>query len=453
MNENEDFTPSLVAGLLRYWKRVALVIALFGFLGGLYAWTSWKPQAVMTVNVQVANSAAIANANDADRVTSEVANLISSPEVIDAAEASSGVTIDEVTTSWSAGESTVGVTIEASTPESSQDAADALLASFEQVRADQVTAQVQPQIAQLEARVAALDEALTTNLQALNGAPQGSAAETRLQNERQTLNADRTQTQNLLDAAKLVAVTPTSTVSISSGPDAGPGHLSPLLRFVPSGMIVGLLISMAVVAVVERRRPWVTAPADAARVLHAPLLGIGPRGNQGPTGAHGRDQVAPVVAMSTLRVIGNATTGIVLLIPRGVADIADGAIVLAREMTPVLERAGAKVAVLAVAASGRAFLMRPEGVEEEITGLWSEFSGREEFEATLRQVGVDADLVVLVPVVDIEHEVLLDLILLSDVSVVVSRTGSILEPLVTLRRDFDAIGREPHGVVTDLSNA
>ena len=95
--------------------------------------------------------------------------------------------------------------------------------------------------------------------------------------------------------------------------------------------------------------------------------------------------------------------------------------------------------------------MRPEGTEEEIAGLWSEFSGREEFEATLRQVGVDADLVVLVPVVDVEHDVLLDLMLLADVSVVAVRTGEVIEPLVTLRRDFDALGREPHGVVADLA--
>jgi len=111
------------------------------------------------------------------------------------------------------------------------------------------------------------------------------------------------------------------------------------------------------------------------------------------------------------------------------------------------------VAVLAIAASGRSFLMRPEGVEEEITGLWSEFSGRDEFEASLRQMGVDADLVVLVPVVDVEHDVLLDLMLLADVSVVVTRSGSVLAPLVTLRRDFDAIGREPHGVIADLASA
>jgi hypothetical protein len=155
--------------------------------------------------------------------------------------------------------------------------------------------------------------------------------------------------------------------------------------------------------------------------------------------------------MSTLRAVGNAPTGIVLLIPRGAVEVGDGSIVLARAMTPVLERAGAKVAVLAVAASGRAFLLRPEGTEEEIDGLWSEFSGRDEFEATLRQVGVDADLLVLVPVVDVEHDVLLDLMLLADVSVVAVRTGELIEPLVTLRRDFDALGREPHGVVADLA--
>ena len=110
--------------------------------------------------------------------------------------------------------------------------------------------------------------------------------------------------------------------------------------------MVGLLLSMAVVAVVERRRPWITVPTEAARLLQAPLLGVGPREAKSATGAHGRDQVAPVVAMSTLRAVGNSPTGIVLLIPRGAVEVGDGSIVLARDMTPVLERAGAKVAVL-----------------------------------------------------------------------------------------------------------
>lgn len=451
MNDNEDYTPSLLAGLLRYRIQVAVVVVVFGLIGALFAWSTWKPEAVMKVNVQVTSGSAAVNGNDADRITSEVANLMSSPQVLDATVTASGVTVDEILTSWTQGESTVGVRIESSSPESAETAAGSLLASFEKVRSDQIAAQVAPQIEQLNSTIARLDAELAVNLAAMGAATDPSATLTRLQAERQSLGTERSTAASALAAAQLAAVTPPATVTIASGPDAGAGRVSLLIRYVPAAMVAGLLLSMVVVAVVERRRPWVTAPTDAARLLQAPLLGVGPRGSQRATGAHGRDQVYPVVAMSTLRAVGNAPTGIVLLIPRGAAEVGDGSIRLARDMTPVLERAGAKVAVLAVAASGRAFLLRPEGVEEELANLWSEFTGREEFEATLRQSGVDADLIVLVPVVDVEHDVLLDLILLADVSVVSVRTGELLEPLVTLRRDFDALGREPHGVVADLA--
>ncbi len=260
-------------------------------------------------------------------------------------------------------------------------------------------------------------------------------------NRRNQLEADRDQ----------VAVTAsgTTTVAVADGPNPGPGRSSLLIRYVPAGIVLGLLVSMAVVAILARRRPWLAEPSTASHILRAPLLGVGP--GAAAVMDKGSSEVAPVAAMSILRAVGDTPIGIALLIPSGGTSVGDGVAVLARDMRPVLERAGAKVAVLGVAAYGVAFALAADGTEEEIDGLWSEFSGRAEFEAKLREFGIDADLVVLVPVVDIEHEVLLDLMLLADVTLVAAGTGGPIDPLIALRRDFDALGRDPQGVVSDLA--
>jgi hypothetical protein len=448
VNQTEDYTPSLLAGLVRYKRRVAVAVVLFGLLGALYAWSSWKPQAAMTVVVQVSNSTAAGN--NPDRTTSEVAAKLSSPEVIANTEDLSGVTVDTISTSWAQGQSTVGVLVAAASPEDASAAADKLIEAYDKAVSDDAQATLDAKSSTINASLGQVQSDLDENAAQLGAVTAGTTQAQILQNQRDTLVSQRTDLQNQLSQASLEAATPSATVALASGPDKGPSRLSLLMRYVPAALVAGLLICMAVVAVVERRRPWLADPEMGSRLMQAPLLGVGP-GPRGVSTRHGTDAVAPVVAMSVLRAVGNAPTGIALLVSRGGPEVGDGAAVLARDMTPVLERAGAKVAVLAVAASGRTFLLAPDGVEEEIEGLWSEFSGREEFEGTLRGFGIDADLVVLVPVVDIEHEVLLDLVLLADVTVVATRTGTLLEPLFALRRDFDAIGREPHGVVADLA--
>jgi hypothetical protein len=59
-------------------------------------------------------------------------------------------------------------------------------------------------------------------------------------------------------------------------------------------------------------------------------------------------------------------------------------------------------------------------------------------------------VVLVVPARDIDHELLLDLLMLADVAVIAAATGDDLDLLMSLRRDFDALGREPTGVLVDL---
>ncbi len=435
MNPEEEYIPSLLAGMTRYRRQVAVAVLACALLGVVYAWTSWSPQADMTVVVKVSSGLNSSNNVDADRATSEVAAQFSSPDVIAAAEDASGVTIDAVSATAAQGDSKVVVSVTSGSAEDANTAAEALLPAYEQVRLAATASQLQQQQSSLEA-------SLTTVQDQLQDATLGAA-------ERDILITREGQLQSDLDQLRVAAATPNAEVAIASGPDKGPGRLSLMLRYVPAGIVVGLLISMAVVAAVARRRPWLAEPSTAARMLRAPLLGVGP----GPdaTSDKGSAEVAPVAAMSILRAVGDTPVGIALLIPTGGPQVGDGVAVLARDMRAVLERAGAKVAVLGVAAYGVAFALAADGTEEEIDGLWSEFSGRAEFETKLQEFGIDADLVVLVPVVDIEHEVLLDLVLLADVTLVAAGTGGSIEPLIGLRRDFDALGRDPQGVLVDLS--
>ena len=368
--------------------------------------------------------------------------------VLEDAANRSSANIEKIESYWTQGESTVKVVITASSAQGAEDAANALLDAYGSVDEGQRDERSATLTTELDGEIASINTALATNLDDLNVA--ATPAETaRLQSERQSLLDRRTDLQQQRVAARLAANTPTAAVTVAAGPEAGQSRISLLVRYVPAGMVLGLVGSMIAVAWVARRRPWITSPEIAGRVMGAPVLAVGDA-NRSQDGEEGRDEVAPVLAMLTLRSTAEAASGIALLVPCGPREVDRGAFSVAQDMRSVLERAGAKVAVLHVAPSGRTALVGPLGAEEHFDGLWTEFSGRDHFEATLGQMGVDADLLVLVPDSGVEHEVLLDLMLLADVAVVATRTGSALDPLLALRRDFDAIGQEPRGVVTDL---
>ena len=447
MNQREDFTPSLIAGLVRYRARVGLVVLGFAFLGMLFAWTSWKPQATMTVVVQVSTANTTTNNIDPDRTTNEVSAALSSPDVLAATETASGVTIDKIATSWSQGESTIGVVVTASSPEDAKAAAVALLPAYTEVRQAQTTAELQGKLAEINTALDGVNQAII-DLDARTGV--SAAAIAQAQGERDTLVAQRAALEAERRQTQVAAATPAANVVIASGPDAGPGRVSLMIRYVPVAILAGLLACMAVIAVVERRRPWLADPETAVRLLRTPLLGVGSASDDLGSAA-ASETVVPVVAMSILRAIGDTPMGVALIIPCGGREAVDASEALAHDLTPLLERAGANVAVVAVAASGRAVHRSIDGQDEEIGGLWSVFSGREKFESKLQSSGIDSDLVVLVPRGDTDHEILLDLMLLADVTVVATGTGSLLEPLFALRRDYDALGRDPDGVVVDLA--
>jgi hypothetical protein len=445
VNDQEDYTPSLLAGLARYWKQVTVVVAVFAVVGAAYAWSSWSPEASMAVVVRVPD-----NASNPDRVTSEVAAELASPDVVKAAEEASQTSVAAVNTNWAQGESTIGVVVESSSADAAASAADALLPAYDSVVAARADAVLQSRLSTIDTAIASVDDDLEANAAELAAAAPGSARATAAQSQQTALLTQKTQLKDQRSQAQVAAAASQVGIAIAAGPDPGSGRLSVMVRYVPAAIILGLLVAMGGVAVIERRRPWIADPAMASSLLHAPLLGVGPGPGERST-HHGADAIAPVVAMSVLRAVGDTRTGIALLVSRGHHEVSDGALTLAKDMTPVLERAGAKVAVLALAASGATHLYAADGTSAEIEGFWNEFVGRNEFESSLQEAGLIADLYLLVPVADIEHELLLDLVLLADVSVVATASGALLEPLVALRRDFDALGCEPHGVVADLA--
>lgn len=449
MTDAEEYTPSLIAGLSRYRLRVLATILAFALLGAVYAMVSWKPEAAITVVVQVSSGVANQNNINPDRATSEVAAQLGSPEVIAAAEASSGVAIDKVTATASQGQSTIAVVVGAGSASDAAGGANALIPAYNQVRATQDNQQIQAQLAVIDASVADIDNSISLVNTQLESVPATSARAAVLQTELDTLAARRNQLRSDRDQAQIAASSSAISVSIGDGPNPASGRVSLLTRYVPAGVVVGLLLSLGVIAVAERRRPWLVDADSAARLMGAPLVAVG----SGPGGPGERvfDDVAPVVAMSILRVIGDAPLGVALLLPRGGTEVGDATAHLAEHMVPVFERAGAQVAVLAVTSAGQAFRMVAGSVGDEIPGLWNEFAGRDELEKGFRAAGLDADVVVLVPAPEVDHEVLLDLIVVADAIFVSTETGTDLEPLFALRRDLEALGRRAHGVVVDIS--
>jgi len=445
LNESEDYTPSLVAGLVRFRTRVVATVVAFAVLGAIYALVSWQPQATLSVAVQV--SSGVSNQNiDADRATSEVAAQLGSPQVVDAAEEAAGVTIDSVVATWSQGQSTVGVVVTAGSDSAAEAGANALIPAYQQIRSEQNSALLQVQLDAIDASIADIDNSINLTQSQLAAQPPNSAAAADLEAELDILNARRNQLRSDRDAAQVAASAQTVSVSLADGPDQGPGRVSLLLRYVPAAVVLALVLCLAAIAVVERRRPWLSDLDTARRLLGAPVIAVGQRDAAGNQVA---DDVAPVVAMSLLRAMGDADPGIALVLPRGPVSLGDSAMALADRMQPVLERAGASATILSITTTGRAFVIEGGQVGKEIPGLWNELGSREHFEKAIEGAKLGADVVVLVPVVDVEHEVLLDLVLLADASVVATSLGTDLAPLFALRRDYEALGRRPDGVVLD----
>ncbi len=450
MNDSEDFTPSLWAGIVRYRTRVVAAVVAFALLGAVYALVSWKPEATMKVVVQVASGVGGQNSNvNADRATSEVAAQLASPQVVEAASSQSGVTIDKVSASASQGESTIAVVVSAGSDTASEAAANALLPAYQQVQLAQNQQQLDEQLRVIDASIADVENNINLTTTQLAGVAAASNEAATLRTELDTLNARRNQLRTDRDAAQIAASTAKVGVSVGSGPNKGPGRVSLLSRYVPVGIVLGFLVSIAVIAVVERRRPWLSDPTTAGRLFGAPVVAVGSRTET--VAGMPAEGIAPVVAMALQRAAGDADPGIALLVPRGPRDLSMAALTLAADMEPVLDRTGATVTLLSLTSTGRILTVVDGRVDTELAGLSEHLGNRDTFVKQLAEVGLDADLVVLVPVVDIEQEVLLDLVLMSDACIVTTATGSDLAPLFSLRRDLDALGVRADGVVLDPS--
>jgi hypothetical protein len=445
----QDFTPSLAAGIVRYKVGVLVTLLVFALLGAVYSFVAWAPEATMTVVVQVASGVSIQNAGDADRATSEVAAQLSSPEVIAAAEAASGVTIDKVSATSTQGQSTIAVSLAAGSASDATAGAAALVPAYRTVSRAQDQAQVQVQLDTIDASLKDLQQQIDGIDATLAATAPGSAQAALLQTQRATLVDRKNQLQSDRDKVVVSVATPSITVAVASGPHNGSGRLSLMVRYVPAALVFGLVVAVAGIAVLARRRPWLANAPTAARVLRAPLLAAGDRSGGHPLSS---DEISPVAAVSILRHLGDAVPAVALIVPRGGDEVDEASKLLARRMAPVFERSGVSLSLLSVTPSGRVFPLGLglDTLEPELEQLWSQFTSREVFEEGLDRSEVSTDVVVIVPARDIDHELLLDLLMLADVAVVAAATGDDLDLLISLRRDFDALGREPTGVLVDL---
>jgi len=475
MGDLSEQTPSLLSGMFRYWWIIALAVVLSIGVGFLAARQLWTPEVTLSAIVQTSNTSSDASA---DRSTASVAARLASGGNLTQAETATGIEIKEASAATAPGSSTIEITLSA---DSLADATTVALAVVNQYQAGIVAAHQ----AEIDRQLALIDESLASvrahlaEAEAAALAASPTSAQFGVQNARRAELAPRElELTAQREALLLNTAPPEGSVVIVSGPDAGPSQRSLAVRYVPAAVVLGLLAAILLIALLVRRRPWLTDPIHASEILGAPLLAVG----ESPRGGSSRADVAPVIAHAATRAIGDQSAGIVLILSSEVIGGSRGqgrsgtgeAERLAADVASVLARVGHQVSVVRVDANGKIAVAAsqvatgervttpgPNGdshaadrgpgaaVEAVVDVSRRVAGGREILLSIPAEVGFVDDIVLVTVSPALESAVLLDLIALADVTVPMVRTGMPLIPLVVLRRDLDAVGVRPLGVVAD----
>jgi hypothetical protein len=452
----EQHTPSLVAGVQRYWRQVLVVVIVAAIVGLLYAVVSFTPTAGMTVGVEIATNPTDGgvSGNDAARATSEVAASLSSPAVIDRAETKAEVNIDSVVTFTETQSSTVDVVVTAGSLDAAERGASALVDAYNEASKEDDDAALQERLAAIDGTLGPLQTELDQvgrDLAATSGAGGAfSQLDSRYQSLTQQLE-DLTKTRN---AAILAASANNVVVTIASAPSPSASLVGSILRYVPVAMVGAILLCLLVIAVVVRRRPWITSPEAASDVLGTPLLAVGPQG--GVIRSHVEIDVAPVVGFAVERALPSPTGAALFLPIGGSASGRDPVAVsartarLAEQVAAVVQRGGREVALASVHADGGVSVVTPNGSKVELLSLAGVSTGADtDFSPLLGKAGEGVDALVFVLDAGLHPEVVLDVMAGSDVVVPVILDGEDVEPVLAARREFASLGLRPLGLVVD----
>jgi hypothetical protein len=448
----DQHTPSLVAGLQRFWLPILVVVLFAGMLGGAYAVATFTPTVGMTVGVDVATSpsSGSVNSNDAARATSEVAAALASPAVMERTEELAGVNVDGIDAFSEEDSSTVEVVISAASVADAEAAADSLVLAYTEVSTESARKVLETRLAAIDESLEPLEEERSTVGQQLGQVPAGSGEFAQLDSRYESLTAQVQALSTQRSEAILAASGTDIVVDVASAPAASSSVLSAIMRFVPVAMVGALVVCMLVVVYLARRRPWLTEAEYAGDILGAPLLAVGPRS----PGAAQSGEVAAVVGLSVQRALPSKSAMVVFL-PIGAKESATRSVVersamLAEQVSNVMARAGRKVTVAHVGSHGEVRFGSPDGSTADLAELWVDGSANaEELTSALRARGIDADVVVVAPQSDLGPEALLDLVDASDLIVVTVLSRSPLDPMYTARRELTSLGRTPLGVVVD----
>ncbi len=451
---SEQHTPSLVAGLQRYRLQVLGVVVLAAIVGMLYAAVSYSPKVSMTVGVAVASQSNGTNASDASRVTSEVAAALAAPDVVARAESISGSNLDSVSAYTAQDSSTVDVVVTAASSGSATSGAGALVQAYQEVSAEKARAESDAKVAAIDEALAPLETKQAEVGDRLSREPANTGAYAQLNTEYNSLTKQVEDLNTQRSDAVLAGSTSNVVVDVVADPAVSSSLLSSMSRYVPVAVVGALVLCLIAIAVIARRRPWVSGAESASEVLGAPLLAVGAKRSrflpQPPA------EVAPVVGLALQHTLsGDRPLGLVLPVGRNTDGSLSAGLVartsrMASEVANVMARTGTTVALVELGPERGARFTSTKLQVIDADGLWIDGSNNgKEILAALAARGMDVDAILVVPDADVNHESALDLFDASDAAVLVVLDGELLDPLFAMRREMDSLGHAALGVVVD----
>jgi hypothetical protein len=444
----------LVAGLQRYWLQVLGVVVLAAIVGALYAAVSFSPKVAMTVGVGVASRTNGTSSSDAARVTSEVAAALAAPDVVARAESISGANIDSVSAFSAQDSSTVDVVVTAGSSGAASSGAGALVQAYQEVSGEKAKAESDAQVAAIDEALAPLKADQTEVGDRLRLEPTSSGAYAQLNTEYQSLTKQVEDLNTQRSDAVLAGSTSNIVVDVVADPAPSGSLLSSMSRYVPVAIVGALVLCLMAIAVIARRRPWVSGADSASEVLGAPLLAVGQK--------HSRflpeppAEVAPVVGLALQHAL-STDRPLALLMPVGRdtdGSLSAGLVArtahMANDVANVMARNGTTVALVEIGPARGAKFTSTNLEVIDADELWIDGSTNgKEITAALGARGMDVDTLLVVPDADMSHESALDLFDASDAAVLVVLDGELLDPLLAMRREMDSLGHVALGVVVD----
>jgi len=451
---SEQHTPSLVAGLQRYWLQVVGVVVLAAVAGMLYAAVSYTPKVAMKVGVSIATVTNGTTSTDTTKAASQVAAALGAPDVVARAESISGANIDSVSAVSAQDSSTVDVVVTSGSSGSASSGAGALVQAFQEVSAEKARAESDAQVAAIDEALKPLQANLTDVGERLSRESTASGAYAQLNTQYQSLTKQVEDLNTQRNEAVLAGSSGNYVVDVVADPAPSGSVLSAMSRYVPVAIVGALVLCLMAIAVIARRRPWVTGAESASAVLGTPLLAVGPK--------HSRwlpeppAEVAPVVGLALQHTLSDDRP-LALLLPVGrdvdgqlSADLVARTARTANDVANVMARSGTTVALVELGPARGARFTSTNLQVIDADQLWIDGSTTgKEVMAALHARGMEVDALLVVPDVDVSHESALDLFDASDAAVLLVLDGELLDPLLAMRREMDSLGHSALGVVVD----